>query len=90
MLITDIDKFIEDQFNLLLGHTFNKPIKKDVAGFVSSYEKIINNINYSKIYDLITDDKNKKKVSQIIEKYILYYLISINEVRVKYNKFRLT
>jgi len=75
MLITDIDKFIEDQFNLLLGHTFNKPIKKDVAGFVSSYEKIINNINYSKIYDLITDDKNKKKVSQIIEKYILYYLI---------------
>jgi hypothetical protein len=75
MLITDIDKFIEDQLNLLREYKFNKPIKKDVSSFVSSYEKITNNINYSKIYDIINEDKNKKKVSVIIEKYILFYLI---------------
>jgi hypothetical protein len=75
MLITDIDKFIENQLNLLREYKFNKPIKKDISSFVSSYEKIINNINYSKIYDLINDDKNKKKITNIIEKYILFYLI---------------
>jgi hypothetical protein len=77
MLITDIDKFIENQFTLLRDYKFNKPIKKEISSFVSSYEKIINNINYSKIYDLITDDKNKKRVTVIIEKYILFYLILI-------------
>lgn len=75
MLITDIDKFIENQFNLLREYKFNKPIKKDISSFVSSYEKTINNINYSKIYDMISEDKNKKKVTTIIEKYILFYLI---------------
>jgi hypothetical protein len=76
MLITDIDKFIELQFNLLRENKFNKPIKKDVTGFVSYYDKIINTINYSKIFELITNDKNKKKVTLIIEKYILFYLIT--------------
>jgi hypothetical protein len=75
MLITDIDKFIEEQFNLLREHKFNKPLKKDISSFVTFYDKITNNIDYSKIYDLVIEDKNKKKVVQIIQKYVLYYLI---------------
>jgi hypothetical protein len=75
MLITDIDKFIDEQFNLLRDYKFNKPIKKNVSDFVTYYEKTVHNINYSKIYDLVTEDKNKKKITLLIEKYILFYLI---------------
>ena len=45
MLITDIDKFIESQFNFLSGIKFTKPLKKDISGFISQYEKFINSID---------------------------------------------
>ena len=61
MLITDIDKFIESQFNFLRDYIsrykFNKSLKKDISGFVSYYEKFINSIDYSKL------DVNQKKIS---------------------------
>ena len=79
MLITDIDTFIELQFNNLNDYIdknkFNKSIKKDISAFVNYYEKFINTINYSNIVFA-------EKVRVIIEKYILYYLllrICINE-----------
>jgi len=79
MLITDIDTFIELQLNLLndyiIKNKFNKNLKKDVEGFVIYYEKFINTINYSKVFSLINDDKNKKIIQNIVEKYALYYLL---------------
>jgi hypothetical protein len=75
MLITDIDKFIEEQFNSLRDYSFNKPIKKHISDFITYFEKTVNHINYTKIYDLVTEDKNKKKITLLIEKYVLFYLI---------------
>ena len=86
MLITIIDTFIESQFNFLNDYIsrykFKKNLKKDTNEFVTYYDKFVGEINYENVYSHINNDKNKKKVSIVIEKYILYYLllrICINE-----------
>ena len=73
MLITIIDKFIESQFNFL--NDYISRYKFDKKNFVSYYNKIIETIDYSSIYSQVNNDKNKKKISNVIEKYILYYLL---------------
>jgi len=79
MLISIIDKFIESQFNFLNDYIsrykFNKNLKKDTNDFIIYYNKFIETIDYSSIYSHINNDKNKKKVTTVIEKYMLYYIL---------------
>jgi len=86
MFINEIDTFIDLQFNYVkeygLKHKFTKNLKKDPDLFVQYYTKITELINYTSIFTNIHDDKNKQKVRNIIEKYILFYLllhVSIHE-----------
>ena len=73
MLITIIDKFIESQFNFL--NDYISRYKFDKKNFLLYYDNFVKTIDYSSIYSQINNDKNKKKVSNVIEKYILYYLL---------------
>ena len=57
MLITDIDKFIESQFNFL--NDYISRYKLDRKNFVNYYNKIVDTIDYSSIYSQINNDKNK-------------------------------
>ena len=79
MFINEIDTFIDLQFNYVkeygLKHKFTKNLKKDPAAFVQYYEKITDSIDFTNIFSNIHDDKNKQKVRNIIEKYILFYLL---------------
>jgi len=86
MLITNIDKFIDVQFNLLNDYIsrfkFNKSLKKDSNDFLKYFDKFLNTIDYSSIYSQISNDKYKKTINSLIEKYMLYYILlrfGINE-----------
>jgi len=78
MFINEIDKYIELQFTLVKSyldeHKYSKKVK-DTGSFIDYYQKIINQIDYSKILKNIKDDKNIVKIRNIIEKYILFYLL---------------
>lgn len=79
MLITIIDTFIESQFNFfndyISRYKFNKSLKKDTNDFVKYYNKFVDTLNYTDIFTHINNDKNQKKVVNIIEKYMLYYVL---------------
>ena len=70
MFINQLDKFIELEFNYtndyISKNKFDKNLKKDVIFFQTYYQKIINKINYAKIFEYIIDDSNKKKIQKII------------------------
>ena len=72
MFITDIDKFIDTQFNFIREYVSKHKYDNN---FISYYNKITNAIDYSKIYKNINNDQNKKKIRSIIEKYSLFYLL---------------
>lgn len=78
MFINEIDKYIELQFTLVKSyldkHKYPKKVK-DTGSFIDYYQKIINQVDYSKILKNIKDDKNVVKIRNIIEKYILFYLL---------------
>jgi len=77
MFINKLDKFIELEFysayKYILKNKFSKNLKKDKIE--EYYLKLINKINYSDIFETIIEDSNKRKIQNIIEKYILFYLI---------------
>jgi len=81
MFINEIDKFIDIQFNFIKDYVtrykFNKILKKDSVAFIQYYNKLINNteIDYTEIFQNIQNDKHKIKIRNIIEKYILFYLL---------------
>jgi hypothetical protein len=79
MFINQLDKFIELEFNYtndyISKNKFDKNLKKDINFFQTYYQKIINKIDYSKIFEYIIDDSNKKKIQIIVEKYVLFYLL---------------
>jgi len=79
MFINQLDKFIELEFNYtndyISKNKFNKNLKKDINFFQQYFQKLINNIDYSKIFNYIIDDSNKMKIQKIVEKYVLFYLI---------------
>jgi hypothetical protein len=79
MFINQLDKFIELEFNYtndyISKNNFDKNLKKDITFFQTYYQKIINKVDYSKIFEYINDDLNKKKIQIIVEKYILFYLL---------------
>ena len=77
MFINKLDKFIELEFysayNYIIKNKFLKNLKKDKIEVY--YQKLINKINYTDIFETIINDSNKRKIQNIIEKYILFYLI---------------
>lgn len=78
MFINKIDKFLDSQFNIVKTYlTKNKYKKKikDSGYFLDYYQAIINSISYTNLFKNIKNDKNKTKVRNIIEKYILFYLL---------------
>lgn len=77
MFINQVDKFLESEFkytyDYISKNVFSKNLKKDTIG--EYYQKLINKINYTKLFETITNDSSKRKISNIIEKYVLFYLL---------------
>ena len=71
MFINEIDTFIHTQFNNIKNDAEQYNYKKE-SEFIQYYNKIIQKIDYTLIYENISDDKNKQQIQTIIEKYVLY------------------
>jgi hypothetical protein len=76
MFINEIDTFIHTQFNKIKNDAEQYKYKKDTE-FIQYYNKIIQKIDYTFINQNITNEKNIQKIQNIIEKYILFYLLLI-------------
>ena len=77
MFINQLDKFIELQFNYT-----NEYIRKNkYNNNLTYYQKLLNKIEYSKLFENINSDSNKKKIQQIVDKYVLFYAI----LRINFN-----
>jgi len=76
MFINEIDTFIHTQFNNIINDAEQYNYKKE-SELIQFYNKIIQKIDYTLIYENISDDKNKQQIQTIIEKYILFYLLLI-------------